>query len=353
MPQEQEAKVAGRTPAPSLADQYVLDDEQVEQLTREVGSGVAPPSPSAAPPPAGQTPAEEPARPTPPRDPETGRFVAPTESPPVPVHSRIMMRRARDLGLTDEDLREHTPEGLEELVFHLERNASQNAFARERERQAVPAWQEETGSVEPDRGEPPPAPLALDEDDFYRPGEFDPRLTGVIRKLEGRIAKLEKLEQRLQAFEQRETIRENESGSRFLDRLFAGLAEQYPHLLSKKTVNQLAKGDPELQRRQMAIMATGCQSFRDPTFVPKLRAALAVMAGGAPPRRPEPPPEPEEGPTPEQWRNGAIARPTHRSPPPEPHGVERATRAVSEQLQEMGAPTSPQYDQDILDGFPD
>lgn len=274
----------------ALAEQ-TLPADSAENPFSETPSPRGASAPAADPPP-------QPA--TPPRDPETGRFV-----PQTPKHNSYWLRRAQEIGLGDEDIAALDPAELQAEVRHRE------------------IW-----TVAHLRGQLPPAttpaPTPEPKDDFALPDFLDDAVKGVIRALHDRIRRLEG---ETGTLKQRDQLRAQSESERVLDAAFEALP-QHERLFGKGSAADL-QGTPELNRRIAIVRAAGIEPSDAPATIRKKIAAAAGL-WATPANAYEQPVAPPVSERERQWAEGGVERPTSRSTPPEPNSIAAAKKTFRE-----------------------
>lgn len=333
-------------PTPTLAEQY---DVTQEHLAPPAAGGAAPDEGQAAargePPPPPSEGATPPAAPTPPRDPQTGRFVGPDQGryapvepgaiapPPAPsAHSPTLIRLAFDLGLAPEEIDALDTPTLSAVVraAQQEQQAARRHSASD---QAVSAGAERAASARQERAAPQgPSAKDLGLDDGL---EWEPSLLALLKGMSDKLAALDGLK----LGELREDYaRQRQRTAR--QQVEAVLARDYAQFMGPEPGPKATARDPALAKRQMLAQFVDAQLKDEPGgFEDKLHLAMLTLFGqkrpGGTPAAPAPAPQ-AAGITAEQWREAALAAPTHRRGAAEPKGREAAVRSLEQHMRENG-----------------
>jgi hypothetical protein len=244
----------------------------------------------------------------------------------LPKHSHPdrLVRQARDLGFSDEDIAtastaelraDVTSARLEQLVS--QRSETVNAAL---ERNPVP----------------PPAPAAPASPAQEVPelsDEYDDnirKMAGVLKDALARVKALEEGVGEIKGFHQAQA---NKTLTEQCDAFFAKDAARF----GKGTVDEVKEDSPEYARR-MAVIEQAKKFDKNLPVAAKLQKAYEILYGAsAAPAPPPPTKEPTRAtPTPEEWREAGLARPTRRQPDVEPEGPKKAVRAVQQYFEENG-----------------
>lgn len=340
-----QAHVAPAIPKPaSIVDEYEIE---------------ASPSPEA---PAVRDPALAP--PPTNRDPDTGRFVK-------VEHPKGLVRRAAELGMSDEEINEATTAQLDSLVYHLNqqslaeaRTASQaTVLDRLRsERAADPAGasatQQDAVAAVPgdDRGTAPAEfDLGISEEDFH------PDLVKVLKKMHAdSSAKIKALEAQVAGLAQRDNLRVQETTNEKIDRVFQQLGDEAN--FGTVPVAELSADDPAYARRIAVLNEARRLSGPKAGLAAQLgnikKAAQRLYGTRETPPAATPSPTVTPGTvakpaangsriTPEDWQAAGLARPTQREIE-DPPSQKKAERAVANYMKENGMTDRPGVN-DFLD----
>lgn len=293
--------------APSLADQYdlrsIIDPTEVASASGPAAEGAE------TPPPAIQ------------RDPETGRFV----KPEAPKHSPSLLKQAKDLGVSEEDIAEMSgPELRAEVRVLREERLHQLRSEGHQARQ--------------DRPEPTPEP-----EDVIPADTFDPSLEAILRRI---VA--ENKEMKAQLAEVR-SVQQTNIARTFTERCDQAFAK-HKDWLGDGTADDFDPDSPEMTRRQLvANYVREKLKTSKGTFESKIDKAVAAIRGGTSKPTAEPTKTPEQDEFEKDWREGALNRPTQRANSPEPNGRAKAIKAAEAFLKDRKSEDSPT----TLDEFPD
>ena len=312
-----------RTPTPTetFVEQYEIDEGDLLPATP---AATAPEAELTAP------PLEHPSAPRE-RDPATGRFVTPPEAAPSP-HSPRLVRMAKDLGLDDGEINSIPAERLDEIVYHLNKQALSQARTSSIERTLAGATERPLASQQPD-----PAAAAVvpaDDDLGLDEAQYDPGLLKAFKKLQdagqASAKKIKELEGQLQQVTQRQAARANETMANRIDRAFV----KHKAHVGEGRGAELAEGSREYQRR-IAILTMVDRDKGKGSLEAKIDKAVSDLYGEA--RRPPVTvlPDPLEARR-QAWNDGTLARPTQRQPSDLPNGSRKAERSVAAALAEMG-----------------
>jgi len=257
---------------------------------------------------------------------------------------------AERFGMTQDDIDATSPEHLgvivDQLSLQLHRSLEQN-----QQRQQAPP--------------PPatPAPEPEEESLGLTGDDWDERLTGVLTKIDQR-KKIKELEAKLAKLEQWNQEREAMTTVERLDAHFS----KYPKLFGDGKVSTMDPADPHLRRRRAVYGDT----LNDHSPIPieqKLDKAIKALYGKAASSAPAAPAQPaptRAAPRPaapsardrnreayEEWEQGYLAAPTQRAGNPEPNGVQRAVRHVTEILNSEEQLLAIDGEPASIDDFPD
>lgn len=275
--------------------------------------------------------------------------VTPEPVPAKPPHSKYVLRLAQDMGYTQAEIEEASPEALEEAVvlehrrLQEERRSLVAAPVRADSPAAPgsPAPNATPGAAQPGAANPPePDLLGLSQSDL---DELHPTIVAAFKKLG---AEIQTLKGQLSGMGQREQAREREGFQRRCDRAFAA----HEAVLGKGAFDELDPQGAELRRRRAVLDDVARDTSRIP-FEKKIERAVQALFGAAAPESPPvagaiPFAQPAAGVlprdaagkitgpryTPEEWAAAATAQPTHRASPAKPPGKDRATDFVREQM---------------------
>lgn len=334
------APVAPTTPkTASIVDEYEIESSASSEAPVVSESAPAPP-------------------PTKPRDPETGQFMK-------AEHPKGLVRRAAELGMSEQEISEASTTQLDSLVYHLNqqslaeaRTASQAAVLdrvrSDRDTSGAAATQQDAGAGSGEvGGGAPEFDLGINEDDFH------PDLVRVLKKMHGeQMAKIKALEAQVLGLAQRDNLRTQETTNEKIDRVFEQLGDDAN--FGKGPVSDLTAEDPAYARRIAVLNEARRMSGAKAGLAAQLanikKAAERLYGSRAPAPPPRTaPPSPASSPTatasaangnritPEEWQAAGLARPTNRETD-EPPSTKKAERAVASYMKENGMNDRPGMD---------
>ena len=228
---------------------------------------------------------------------------------------------AADLGISSEDISAQSPEQLEELVYHL--NRQQLDMYRQFQRPETPAATPQAAAADDD--------LGLDETQYDE---------GLVKALKAGRKQVAELKAQLKTVLERDQAREAETTDQILDRVFEQIDDTR---FGAGPMRGLAAGSDERQRRQ-AIVNQANQS-KQGTLEQRAQAAYKLIYGEKPAPAKAAPILDERR---KEWNAAGLARPTQRSGSPEPKGVKKAVDTVARIMKEHGQLD----DEELLNGFP-
>jgi hypothetical protein len=322
-----------RTPSETFVDQYEID-----------GTPEPTPEPVAeAPATVTNAPPSEPLSP-PPRDPASGRFVKPDEAAAQSPHSPRLVRMAKDLGLDDGEIASFPVDRLEEVVYHLNKQALSQARQSSIERTIAGATERGLGGQQPDPSAPAAATTPAATEDFdlgIDETQYDPGLIAAIKKMgAAQEKKIKDLESRLEQVNQREAVRANETMANRIDRAFT----KHETHLGKGKGRELEEDSRDYQRR-IAVLAMVDRNKSKQSLEAKIDLAVKNLYGepaAAPARKPATVLNQDDDGLEDrrrEWANGGLARPTQRQPSDLPNGTRKAEKSVAAKLAELDAHT--------------
>jgi hypothetical protein len=303
-PKEQVTEVAVATaPQANLLDAYEFGEDESAAAT----------SPAAtAPEGDGQSRRE--------RD-DKGRFLP---KPPATKHSPLLLKRAKDLGLSEEDLAEYSPSELKDHLREL-------AWDRMLERQAKileERWQGPQPAVHggPTGGQdvPPAAAPDTDLDVGLDPEQFTPEVIGAFKSLKKQNLDLQR---RLEALEHGQQAQAQQTFEVRADRVFA----KFPNIFGEGRGFEL-QGTPEYARRVAVIEQVQRMQKEPGSLEQKLSRAALILYPQLTERKPEPK---RPGHSVDEWNDGALAKPTNRNTS-EPPSEAKARKSVAKWFAENG-----------------
>ena len=295
-------------------------------------------------------------KPVPPKDPVTGRFVSPDAfETPVASHSAVLVQYAKDLGYTDDEIKEFSTPALTAAVTraYRDRERIRGEFANQRsfDQNAV-----KTPAPSPTLSRTPPEQDDFDFSDVESQG-YAPELLAAIKRNMKKLADQHKpVKDKLEAFEKREQEREQSSTRERIDLAFEALGDGYQKIFGAGSGNDLmAAGTPEYDRR-CALISVAALKPEDLTSAKRIHAKLKAAAERIYPLEgaqegagvyEDALRKPSQRITPEQWKNGTVARPTERKGSGLPPGDEKAIKNLAARMREDDAVV----DSEVLDGL--
>lgn len=265
-----------------------------------------------------------PARPTPPKDPVTGKFVSASKS----THNATLLATARKLGISDEEIEASTSADLRELCRDV-------SFAQEmqrRENTISTAIEKKQEQIKATKQAIAQAKL------FDKEEEFDGELIGLLKKQQNQI---EELKARLDRQDQEQAGR---SFAAKADAAFESLGPKFEKLFGKGRGKDLDPQGPEMRKRRIIVREAAEMAGPNPTpekILAKIKEAAGVVYGITP--APGPVTRSDDGGEPparkkgqslesfeQDWANGGLARPTGRNGGVEPKGKTKAIRSVEQ-----------------------
>ncbi len=240
--------------------------------------------------------------------------------PAKPSHPAYLVRMAQALGLSQEEIDSTSTPALEEGLPLLQRQVMD---LRERERRLSTLDSQPANGA---KNEPPaePDPLAeLGED-------FDPRLTGILRKL---VDENRQLKAQVGHVSNHIAQKANETRDQWYDRIFDehGDPDKYGTKAKGLTADEL------LSRKQivMAARLAAGGNATEKQVGDLIKPTLEKFGHTRPADAPAPA---KKLPTAEDYAQGGLIQPTQRKATAEPKGTRRAERAVVEKLRELDIP---------------
>lgn len=224
---------------------------------------------------------------------ETPAPVAPAVvPPPAPKHSSRTLREARDLGLEDSYIQSVSPDALEEVVYHLNRQARQKPA----EKPALPVEEPIDWGTGED-GKP------MTEKDYA------PAVVRAIKQDHAREKRLKELEAEVQGSRQRETQKQQaQRSSVLIDAAFAALGAGYAKHFGTEPGNKLDGTVPEMKKRIAILRAAGItMDTVDPARI-NSQVKEAVELLGLTPEVEDPLKDKKD-----RWNRGGTALPTARN----------------------------------------
>ncbi len=263
----------------------------------------------------------------PPRD-EAGRFVK---------HPKYLVRQAKKLGLTEDEIGDMDTDSLGEAVGQAMHWALEDRVQARQERP-----QESIPSTE--RREPDGIDWGTDEAGSpMKEQDYAPAVASLVKSHHSLAKTVKELQAVVQQLQGAEGSRQADSAYDRLDRVFSGLTDLH-HAIGSGTRHELDTDGPEVARRQAVIdqarrMAGGDKATW-PQLLAKVPAAARALFGtqrvGAADRNGEPPQPESNNEEVERWNGAATARPTHRVSPPPGKGRQAAVKKVAQLMRERG-----------------
>lgn len=292
----------------SLVEQYEIGEEPVSTSSTPVETSEA------------TTKIETP-RELPPRG-ENGQFVKPiTPDQNLTAHPAYLVRIAKQLGFTEEEIQGIPPETLGLAVAKV-----QETKLAERRVDSIERTQHEAASQARQSAADQPIPPQKEEPFELPIEEYDDKLVNVLKRLD-RENKAMRAE--LNQLRNVEINRQQESLTQKMDRLFAEKKDQYGEQPGKK----LAKDSPEMHRRLAVLSLMERLGPGDPEEL--FAKAHTAIYGTSKPAEPKPDKDLEA--RKKQWEEAGVSRPTHRTGAPEPNGRAKAVQSVAEAMRDLGA----------------
>ena len=330
------------TPNPAVEEER--DDSGYDP---EIDSLPAPSKPvaAAAPP----TPAE---KPTPPQDPETGRFIA--KNPAHPAH---LVRRATQLGMSAEEqdiptaeLRETIRDLQDEQEWNIRRRSMENYIDGRTEGEGGPVGPQDTFVKDASVPPRPASPTPQDEEDFSlhltreKEEEISPVIVELFRFLETKIKAMDagakKDKNLIGALKYRAIAQDESTRAGMLDSAFDALGKQFEKQFGSGPGAEFKQDSAEMQRRMAIISAAKIDWSKGPAHVKQqIKRAAELIYPPSPDPYTEVPEVPKNGAhelTDEQkrWTEGQLQRPTQRDTG-EPKGTRLAEKNVARKLREL------------------
>lgn len=243
-----------------------------------------------------------------------------------PQHSKRLRRMAQELGMSDDEIDDLTPDALEETVYQLTRQVlrARQEVGREAALQRDPASQTPAQATTGATTEATTEATTGEEYDFGTDlSHVDESILQALKKLGKEVVEARKIKSeldRLRQSHQSEAVRK-------LDEALDAEFSKYPSIFGKGSGHQLAKDSPELERRRLVyaklgeLVQKGQQTTLDQDVARLVKIIFGANAGQSPPSRSEETPE---------YPATPLLRPTQRHGSQELAGPARARRAVQE-----------------------
>lgn len=249
--------------------------------------------------------------------------------PQKPQHLPGLVRMALEFGVEQADIDASTPEQLDRLVFHL---------AKHIQKQPSP-----DGSSQPAKAEP--KELEVSFEDTGLGGEEKDWEPGIVALAKRMVAAEKKYEQVVGELSKAKQESQLDQETRVIDQAFSTLDG---NVFGTGGIAEVA--DPAARARREAVVRHAVHLAGEGATVTliaqKINEAAKQLFPGQQAQQPAAGYNLEE--RKEQWRQGAVAQPSHRDIP-EVTGRAKAIRTVSEFLKERGVsePSSTTLDQFI------
>lgn len=276
-----------------------------------------------------------------------------TQESPVPQrHPSYLVRMARDLGLSDEEINSTPTDHLGQVVQLAQANIQKfvNQRMAEDEANKRSFLQQQQPTPKPVEAEEEISLAGLDE------SLHSPEIVGAFRQLAAAnktaAKRIKELEGRLSQGEQREQARHQMTRNQEIDAVFASLGPQIEKHIGKGTGQQVKTGNPVAFQNRLRLVARVAalekteQSLgnSDFSFADELKNQARSMFN-------VPVEESEDEPAPAlsaeeqllqqrraEWNGGTVARPTQRRQGQEPAGPAKARKSVAKALANAGFP---------------
>jgi hypothetical protein len=252
-------------------------------------------------------------------------------------HPRGLLRRAYEVGMSDQEIDTTPTEQLEDMVWRRYGEATANARMNTNSQAVQPPQPVQQQALPPERPQ-------LDPDEEINFGEFEEVMDkGFVKTLKDKFKKtltrLKEHETRLVELDNREKKRQQEAEQRnraqahatYMDKLFA----KHAQFLGDERWQELTPADPNALKRDAVLrLAQADQSRRSDQA--KIDAAVGIMFGvqqRAPGQQRQAPRTARQ----QQWDEAGLNRPTQRRAAPEVNGVRKAIANVTGYLDQMGA----------------
>lgn len=268
-------------------------------------------------------------KPVKPADTKPAPVVPPVEKQ-TPKHSSRTLREARDLGLDDNYAQSLSTDALEEVVYHLNRQARHK-----------PAEKPVAPVEEPIDWGTDGEGKALTEKDYA------PAVVRLVKQQHAKDKELNELKEEIKTTRQREAASQVDRNSAVIDSAFAALGAGYEKHFGKEPGSSLAADKPEMKKRIAILRAAGITlATVDPAKI-NGQVKEAVELFGLSPEE-----EPEVAAKKDRWNRGGLAIPTARDRK-EVMGEDGAKKAVASLLRKKGFDTVATDDDEESASIPD
>lgn len=256
--------------------------------------------------------------------------IAPPVEKQTPKHSSRTLREARDLGLDDNYAQSLSTDALEEVVYHLNRQARQKPAEK-----PAASVEEAIDWGTGEDGKP------LTEKDYA------PAVVRLVKQQHAKDKELKEVKDELQTSRQREANRQMDRASSLIDSAFAALGPGYEKHFGKEPGSTLTADKPEMKKRIAILRAAGITlATVDPAKINGQVKEAVELLGLSPEE------EPEIKDKKDRWNRGGLAIPTARDRK-EPMGEDGAKKAVASLLRKKGFDTVVNEDDEESAGIPD
>ena len=279
----------------------------------------------------------------------------PAEASPAddksPKHNALVLDHARQLGFSDEEIKESSPAELERAVRATLRRDEQwrkhleaNKPAEKKDDEKKPA---EAAHASED------ADWGVDEDGKpVDPNDFAPGIRNVVRSIKQRA------DEKVSALEKKVSQMEARAAADAYDRAFESLGDDFKGVFGEGAGRAMQSEAPEFQRRCIVLTHAGIDPQNDPPNVvrQKLKDAAERIFGPAKSNKPskarEESRQEQENQT-NRFANAGLARPSSRRPSGEPAGKQRAIENLSGAMTAQGLYVEDRtHDGEQLEEFP-
>ena len=269
----------------------------------------------------------------------------------IPKHEAFLVQQAEEYGYSSEDIDEMSPAALRRVITQhrnhqrllTEQFTKQYSLDQNKVRQPVEA---------PKPPEEDTIDLGLDEN------QYDPQLIQAMKKLAGaRNAEIKELRQKLDERDQRDQQREGLRLESIIDNAFSSLGDKFEKVFGRGAGRDVSQNDQAGYRRRLAVLRDAqinAQNMTPAQIKAKIRDSVELMFPGTAEAYAEVtqqggPNGPASAPriTPEQWANGAVAKPTQRRGE-EPKGDAKAIKNLTARMKEA---SEVMPDSEEMDGF--
>lgn len=253
-------------------------------------------------------------------------------TPPAekPKYSSRTLREARDLGLEDSYIQSVSPDALEEVVYHLNRQARQKPA----DKPVAPVEEAIDWGVD-DEGKP------------MTEKQYAPAVVRLVKQQHAKDKELKELKDEIQATRQREAATQADRNSAVIDAAFTALGAGYAKHFGTESGSAMTADKPEMKKRIAILRAAGITlATVDPAKINgQIKEAVELL--GLSPEE-----EPEVTTKKDRWNRGGLAIPTARDRK-EVMGEDGAKKAVATLLRKKGFDTVATDDDEESASIPD